>query len=112
MDIQMPGMTGMEAAKRIRKVDPDVMILFITSLTQYAIAGYAVNAFDYIVKPLRHASFFAKIARVFRALDRSRSDAALTISAKEEKRRVPIRDILYIEVNNHDTRRGYAGASG
>ena len=59
LDIQLPGMTGMDAAKKIRKIDPNVMIVFITSLTQYAIEGYSVNAFDYILKPLRSASFLA-----------------------------------------------------
>ena len=102
LDIQMPGMTGMDAAKKIRKIDPDVMMIFITSLTQYAIEGYSVNAFDYILKPLRSASFLAKMDRAFRVLNRSRSNATLTISTKEEKRRVPLDDILYIEVNNHD----------
>ena len=102
LDIQMPGMTGMDAAKKIRKIDPDVMMIFITSLTQYAIEGYSVNAFDYILKPLRSASFLAKMDRAFRVLNRSRSNATLTISTKDEKRRVPLDDILYIEVNNHD----------
>jgi DNA-binding LytR/AlgR family response regulator len=102
LDIQMPGMTGMETAKKIRKIDPDVMIIFITSLTQYAVEGYSVNAFDYILKPLHPAAFEAKMERAFRVLNRNRSGDALTISTKEQKRRVPLLDILYIEVNNHD----------
>ena len=102
LDIQLPGMTGMDAAKKIRKTDPDVMMIFITSLTQYAIEGYSVNAFDYILKPLRSASFLAKMERAFRVLNRNRSNAVLTLSTKDGKRRVPMDDILYVEVNNHD----------
>ena len=102
LDIQMPGMTGMDAAKKIRKTDPDVMMIFITSLTQYAIEGYSVNAFDYILKPLRSASFLAKMERAFRILNRNRTNTALTISTRDGKRRVALDDILYIEVNNHD----------
>ena len=102
LDIQMPGMTGMDAAKKIRKTDPDVMMIFITSLTQYAIEGYSVNAFDYILKPLRSASFLAKLERAFRVLNRNRLNDVLTISTKEGKRRILLDDILYVEVNNHD----------
>ena len=49
LDIQVPDMLGMEAAKRIRAMDQKVMIIFITMLTQYAIEGYSVGAFDYVL---------------------------------------------------------------
>ena len=47
-DIEMPGMNGMEAAKKVREKDTKAMIVFTTNLAQYAIEGYSVNAFDYI----------------------------------------------------------------
>ena len=54
LDIQVPDMLGMEAAKKIRAMDNKVMIIFITMLTQYAIEGYSVGAFDYVLKPIRY----------------------------------------------------------
>ena len=56
MDVQMRFMDGMSAAEEIRKVDPEVVIIFITNMSQYAIRGYAVDALDYVLKPV---SYFA-----------------------------------------------------
>ena len=47
MDIEMPGIDGMTAAEEIRKVDKDVIIIFITNMAQYAIQGYKVRAHSY-----------------------------------------------------------------
>lgn len=52
MDIEMTFMDGMSAAEEIRRADPEVLIIFITNSPQYAIKGYAVQALDYILKPL------------------------------------------------------------
>ena len=64
LDIQIPDMLGIEAAKRIRQMDNRVMIIFITMLTQYAIEGYQVNAMDYIVKPFNYYDFALKLTRI------------------------------------------------
>jgi len=48
LDLDMPVMNGMEAARAVRRLDPDVLIMFITNLAQYALNGYEVQAFDYI----------------------------------------------------------------
>ena len=44
LDIEMKHLDGMETARRIRELDPDVMLVFITNMAQYAIKGYAVEA--------------------------------------------------------------------
>lgn len=48
MDVEMKFMDGMSAAEEIRKVDTEVVIIFITNMAQYAIRGYAVDALDYV----------------------------------------------------------------
>lgn len=50
MDVEMKFMDGMSAAEEIRKVDTEVVIIFITNMAQYAIRGYAVDALDYVLK--------------------------------------------------------------
>ena len=49
MDIEMPYLSGMETAKRIRKVDSRTAIAFITNMANYAVQGYEVEAIDFIV---------------------------------------------------------------
>ena len=46
MDVEMKFMDGMSAAEEIRKMDSEVVIIFITNMAQYAIRGYAVDALD------------------------------------------------------------------
>ena len=52
LDIQMPGMTGVELAKRIKKISPDTNIIFSTAYTEYAGEAFQVHASGYITKPL------------------------------------------------------------
>lgn len=51
MDVEMKFMDGMSAAEEIRKMDSEVVIIFITNMAQYAIRGYAVDALDYWYAP-------------------------------------------------------------
>ncbi len=102
LDIQVPDMSGMEVAKHIRAVDEKVIIIFITMLTQYAIEGYSVGAFDYVLKPVRYEEFSAKLDRVCRMLAHQNSYVTLEVRTKEEIRLISADDISYIEVSNHD----------
>ena len=102
LDIRVPDMSGMEAAKRIREIDQNVMILFVTNLTQYAIEGYSVNAFDYILKPLAYNSFSSKLERALRMLSYRSSDITLDLRTRDGGRRVFADSITYIEISNHD----------
>ena len=61
MDVEMPFLDGMTAAELIRRTDPQVVIIFITNMAQYAIHGYEVDAIEYMVKPVEYYNFFDKI---------------------------------------------------
>ena len=102
LDIQIPDMLGMDAAKRIRQMDNRVMIIFITMLTQYAIERYSVGAFDYVLKPVRYEEFSTKMDRVCRMLAHQNTSMTLEVRTKEEMRRISADDITFIEVSNHD----------
>ena len=52
LDVEMQHLDGMETASRIRALDSDVLLIFITNMAQYAIEGYAVGALDYVLKPV------------------------------------------------------------
>lgn len=67
MDIKMPYLNGIAAAHKLRELDKNVLLFFITSLTQYAIRGYEVDALNYIVKPVEYNEFALKFRK---AMDR------------------------------------------
>ena len=56
LDIETPELGGMDAAERIRTVDPDVVLVFVTNMAQYAIRGYEVDALDFVLKPVNTSS--------------------------------------------------------
>ena len=66
MDIRLPGMDGMRAARHLREMDHTVLLVFLTTLAQYAVEGYEVEAIDYIIKPITYASLRLKMPRLLR----------------------------------------------
>lgn len=102
MDVEMQFMDGMTAAKEIRKLDTDVVIIFITNMSQYAIAGYTVDALDYVLKPVEYFAFSQRLDRALERLKKRREKRYLTISLKGGIKKLDISDITYIEVQNHD----------
>ncbi len=101
MDVEMRFMNGMTAAEEIRKTDNEVVIIFITNMPQYAIRGYAVQAFDYILKPV---SYFAFSQRLVRAISRmkKREQKSLIIPIKGGGVRIDVSSVYYIESQGHD----------
>lgn len=102
LDIKVPDMLGMDVAKKIRLRDENVMIIFVTNLTQYAVEGYSVNAFDYILKPLQYASFSAKLSRALKTLSYKNPRVLIELKNKESGRRVSADSITYVESSGHD----------
>lgn len=102
LDIRVPDLPGMDVARKLQEADENVMIVFVTSLTQYAIDGYSVGAFDYILKPIQYPSFSAKLSRILRTLSHRSSGSTLDLRTKEGGRRVAAGSVTYIESAAHD----------
>lgn len=100
MDIQMPNMDGMTAAERIRKVDTDVIIVFVTNMVQYAVRGYKVAALDFILKPISWFEFSNMMDKVFEQIHQ-KGDHSFIVSINRETRRIPADQVKYIEVQRH-----------
>ena len=102
LDIQLPDMTGIEVARRIREKDESVMILFTTNYSQYAIDGYSVRAFDYMLKPLSYQPFSSKLSRALRILSYIKDRVELHLKTKQGSKKIPADEVQYIEVFAHD----------
>ena len=72
MDVEMPGLDGFGAAEKIRAVDADAVLVFVTNMAQYAIKGYEVDALDYVLKPVNYYQFCTKLSRAVQRVQRRR----------------------------------------
>lgn len=100
MDIKMHFLNGMDAAEQIRTVDPEVIIIFITNMAQYAIKGYEVGALDYILKPINYFSLQRCLDKAIARLTRP-TERYLLLPLPEETRKISVRQISYIESLDH-----------
>lgn len=100
LDVEMPRMDGFEAARRIRLVDPNVVIIFVTNMAQYAIKGYEVDALSYLVKPV---PYFAFAQEMQRSLGRVREAIPETVvfNVAGNLTRLNVSQIVYIESRKH-----------
>lgn len=102
LDVEMPGLDGFSAAEQIRQVDPEVVLIFITNMTQYAIKGYEVDALSYVLKPVPYFAFSQEIKRSVARL-RRRSADYLLLTVEGGLVRVATDDIVFLESAKHRT---------
>ncbi len=94
LDIEMPEIDGITLAKRIRAMNENVCIVFLTGHVEYAIKGYEVNALRYLTKPATEQSISEVINYV---IERMNSRKYLWIKNPEGEYRVMLSDIIFIE---------------
>ena len=101
LDIKMGGITGMDAARKLREKNNNVCIVFITTMTQYAIEGYAVHAFGFLKKPVTYSQLRLQMTDVLRHLAPLKAER-IQIKSAGEIRSVALSDIAYLEVLDHE----------
>ena len=100
MDIDLPGINGMATAEQLRRVDQSVTLVFVTNLARYATKGYAVDAMDFLLKPVAYSSFCITVQRAMLRC-RYNHQPDLLINISDGVYRISLSRIKYIEVTNH-----------
>lgn len=102
MDIKMKHLNGMEAAAKIRKVDETTVLIFITTMAQFAIHGYEVGALDFVLKPIQYTQFQNKMIKALSVVEKIKRRKYLFLSKNDIMEKISTDSIWYIEVRNHN----------
>lgn len=100
LDIDMPGLSGMEAAHLLRSVDPAIQIMFMTTMPQYALESYEVEAVDYVLKPVAYAAFALKLSKALLRVERASQDVIVVKTAEGVFSLSPW-EVTYVESQGH-----------
>ena len=101
LDIEMGGLDGMSAARKLRETDTSTPIVFLTSHTEMAIDGYEVNAFRFLKKPIEDAKLKQTLQDI--QLMKASQKGVLIKSEGEEIVIIPS-EILFLESDNNNIR--------
>ena len=101
MDIEMKHLNGMDTAKKIREMDENVILIFITNMAQYAIQGYTVGALNYILKPIAYFAFAQELDKAIKKV-RCKESSYITITQDQGIVRLYTNRIMYLESQGHN----------
>ncbi|MFX3632443.1 MAG: LytR/AlgR family response regulator transcription factor [Candidatus Pristimantibacillus sp.] len=99
LDIQLPDITGIELAQKIREINSEIIIIFITAFHDYVYDAFDVNAFHYLLKPIDHSKFYKA---TMNAINKIKSTIeiekpSILIKTKDGYEKIVVSSILYAE---------------
>ena len=100
LDVEMKHLDGMTTAERIRQMDAEAILIFITNMAQYAIRGYEVDALDYVLKPVNYYQFSTKLSRAVQRVQRRRGGQVVLQLAGGGIQLLDTADIYYLETRS------------
>lgn len=104
LDIRLGGINGMETARQIRKNSSKAVLIFLTALEEYVFQAFDVEAFHYLLKPLKKEKFFQvmelAVKKAEDGLSENRGQRSIVIKAGAVTRKINIDTIIYAEVQN------------
>ena len=96
LDVMMPGLDGLAAAREIRGFDDAADIVFLTTSPDFAYESYGVRAMDYLLKPIRAEILFPILDRI--SLREQKPQEGLTLKVGSALVRIPFFQLTYVEV--------------
>ncbi|MPM84671.1 Transcriptional regulatory protein BtsR [bioreactor metagenome] len=97
LDVMLPGITGLQAAREIRARNESVQIVFLTSSPEFAVESYSVRAHHYLLKPATQDKLFPILDRLAQSL--RYFEEALCIHTASSVLSLPYAKLEYVEVN-------------
>ncbi|MFA3976394.1 LytR/AlgR family response regulator transcription factor [Clostridioides difficile] len=97
LDIKMEKLNGMDTARKIREVDNEMEIIFVTSLIDYVQEGYEVRAYRYLLKPIELEELKKHVLTCIKDIEINK-ESHITIKNKSNTYKIYLNEIKYIEV--------------
>lgn len=101
LDIQMKMVNGLQTAERIRQMDEKAGIIFLTTLTQYALEGYKYQAVNYIIKPLKYVRLKAELNK-FVERHRRENHPSIVVVNDSGKYKIALNSLRFVETFNRN----------
>lgn len=99
LDIEMPGMNGVELAQNVRRGNDRIQIIFITGFPDFIAEGYEVSALHYLMKPVTYDKLSEVLCRAAEKL--KKTEKPILLSVNGEIRRIPTDQIISVEAFAH-----------
>ena len=99
IDFQGKSYNGLDIARKLRRMQNDAVIVFVTNYIEYAPEGYEVQAFRYILKNELPQKFTATVDQILEHIRKAKSDIKIQVDG--ELVSIRVQDILYIESMKH-----------
>ena len=98
LDIQMPGLSGVELAKKLREKEQQIAIVFTTGIDDYIAEGYDLEAVHYLLKPLQEEKIGVCLDKIAR---KQCKESYVILNGFGETFRVKVSDIWWAEAQGH-----------
>jgi len=95
LDIQMDKMNGIQLSKRIREVDTHIMIIFLSGIADYVYEGYEVQAYRYLLKPLKEEKLFEILEYMKKTIEKK--EKYILYKKYGETEKIMYDQIMYLE---------------
>ncbi len=100
LDMQLNNMDGIQTAKIIKQFDKNCLFIIITSIMEYAVEGYSIDAYEFILKPVNKDKFNTVIKNAIKELQ-SRMNKTYLVKTRERMATIRLSEIRYIESNKN-----------